>query len=431
MTRRSTRLLFLLALPFAAAVGACAEDLETGSTCPLLCPGQEIVFLDTVLEPGYSFDTTFVGFPLQGLDATLLLADRGDTLDVRAAVRFDTLVRTYRPIGIDSLEPITHVDSAFLSLKVKVGRIPMPFRVAIEAYDIFDSTIVDSVTTDLLPLFTGARLLGSATLDSVSFADSTRVRIPLDTAMLRTILSTPDRRLHIGLRVQGTRSVEMLVTPYLPGGQGPRLEYRISPDTAVPKVTLLLPSSSTPRTPGLVAGDFVDFQIIADAPNVHLPGRFAVGGLPGARTYIRFDLPRWLTDSVGVLRARLELTQDPVYGASDGDTLYLLTHLVLAGHQMTDLRRASTLLSAGGLYTNVVKLVPRDSGVRTIEMNTLVRLWATTNGTKPLPSAIVLRSDTEGASLLAARFFSKMASDPTLRPRLRVSFTPGAVFGRP
>ena len=431
MTSRSTRLLFLFALPFAAVVGACAEDLETGSTCPLLCPGQEIVFLDTVLEPGYSFDTTFLGFPLQGLDAMLLLADRGDTLDVRSVIRFDTLKRTYRPVGIDSLEPITHVDSAFLSLKLRVGSIPLPFRLTIEAYDVFDSTIVDSVTADLLPLFSPSRLLGSVSLDSASFSDSIRVKIPLDTAKFHQILATPGRRLHLGLRVLSANSVEMLVTPYFPGGAGPTLEYLVSPDTAVPKVTALHPSSRTPQSPGLVAGDFVDFQIVANAPNVHLPGRFVVGGLPGARTYIRFDLPRWLTDSVGVLRARLELTQDPVYGASGTDTLNLLTHLVVAGHEMTDLRRASTLLSAGGLYANTVKLVPSDSGIRSIEVTTLVRLWATVGGTKPVPSAIVLRSSTEGSTLLAARFFSKLASDPTLRPRLRVTYTPGTVFGRP
>jgi hypothetical protein len=397
----------------------------------LLCPGQELVFLDTVLEPAYTFDSTFTGFPLQGLDAVMLLADRDDTLDVRAVVRFDSLVRKFIPIGGDTLETISHVDSAFLSLKVQVGSVPLPFRVAIEAYDVFDSTVADSATADLLPLFSFERQLGAVSFDSTSFTDSVRLRIPLDSAMLRQIIAEPERRLHIGLRILSSSPVEMFVTPYFPGGEGPTLEYSISPDTAIPRVTSLQPSSVTPRTPGLVGGDYVDFQIVALAPNIQAPERFAVGGLPGARTYIRFDLPRWLTDSVGVLRARLELTQDPVRGPSDTDTLLLLTHLVVAGHELTDLRRASTLLTGSGLYTNTLKILPSDSGVRSIEMNTLVRLWATTDGVKPLPSAIVLRSDGEGFSVKSARFFSPLASDPTLRPRLRVSYTPGAVFGRP
>lgn len=431
MTSRSSRLLLMLALPLAAGIGACTEDLDTGSTCPLLCPGQEIVLIDTVLEPGYAFDTTLLGFPLQGLDASLLLADRGDTLDVRSVVRFDTLVRRYQPVGVDTLEPITYVDSGFLSLRLRVGSIPLPLRARIEAYDIFDSTVVDTLTADLLPLFSPERLLGVVSLDSGSFADSVRVRIPLDSAMLLQIIETPERRLHVGLRIVSTASVEMLLTPYFPGGNGPTLEYRVSTDSAAPRVAGLNPSSRTPASPGLVAGDFVDFQIVANAPNVHLPERFVVGGLTGARTYLRFDLPRWLTDSVGILRARLELTQDPIAGASEGDTLNLLTHLVLAGHEMTDLRRAATLLSPAGIYTNTLSLVPGDSGVQAIEMATLVRLWATSDGKRALPSAIVLRSSSEGSALLAARFFSKAAADPTLRPRLRVTFTPGTVFGRP
>jgi hypothetical protein len=390
------------------------------------------VLIDTVLEPAYTFDSTFVGFPLQGLDASILLASWPDTLDVRGVVRFDTLVRRYQPVGVDSLVPIVHIDSAFVTLRITRTKRPIPFRFAIEAYDVFDATVPDTATAGLVPLFDdAARLLGAIAFDSSTFSDSARIRIPLDSAKLREILATPGRRLHLGLRIQSSSPVEMRVTPYLPGGDGPRLEYRVDPDTAVPKVSALQPSSITPTSPGLVAGDFVDFQIVANAPDHRLPGRFLAGGLPGARTYIRFDLPRWLTDSVGVIRARLELVQDPVYGPASTDTLTLVTHLVVAGHQLTDLRRAATLLTAGGIYANTLRILPSDSGVRTIEMNTLVRLWATTAGAKPLPSAIVLRSNDEGTSAVSARFFSRLATDPTLRPRLRVTYTPGTVFGRP
>jgi hypothetical protein len=257
------------------------------------------------------------------------------------------------------------------------------------------------------------------------------LRIPLDSAELRQIVATPERRLHIGLRIQGSGPLALRVTPYLPGGDGPRLEYVIDPDTAIAKVTGLQPSSTTPQSPGLVAGDFVDFQIVANAPDLRVPGTMLVGGLPGARTYLRFDLPRWLTDSVGVIRARLELVQDPVYGPPSTDSVTLVTHLVVAGHELTDLRRATTLLTAGGIYASSLRMLPSDSGVRSIEMNTLVRLWATADGVKPLPSAIVLRSNDEGISAVAARFFSLTAADPTLRPRLRVTYTPGKVFGRP
>ncbi len=432
MMSRSSRLFLLLGLPLAAVVGACAEDIDTGATCPLLCPGQNVVLIDTVIEPAYTFDSTFVGFPLQGLDASILLTSWPDTLDVRGVVRFDTLVRKYIPVGGDTLVTITHVDSAFLTLRITRTGLPLPFRFGIEAYDVFDSTVADTAPAGLLPHYDDpTRLLGAISFDSTTFTDSARIRIPLDTAKLREILATPERRLHVGLRLQSSNPVAMLVTPYLPGGDGPRLEYRVDPDTAVAKVSALQPSSTTPRSPGLVAGDFVDFQLVASAPDHRVPGTFVAGGLPGARTYLRFDLPRWLTDSVGVIRARLELVQDPVYGPASTDTMTLVTHLVVAGHELTDLRRAATLLTSGGIYANTLRMLPSDSGVRAIEMNTLVRLWATTNGQKPLPSAIVLRSNNEGTSAVSARFFSRTAADPTLRPRLRVTYTPGTVFGRP
>jgi hypothetical protein len=429
MFRRPLRTWLLLAFPLAAAVGACSEDLETGASCPLLCPGQELVIIDTLIEPAYVFDTTLVGFPIQGLEFPLLLSSRPDTMDVRVVIRFDTLTRLYLPPGGDTLELITHIDSAFLTLRVWNGGIPTP-DFSIDAFDVFDSTVVDSIPKDLLPRFEPSRFMGSYRSDT-SFADSSRIRIPIDSTYLRTLIADPDRRLHVGLQIRGRGSVQLKVAPYFPNGDGPAIAYSVSTDSAVPRVQGLQPFSRTPTTPAFVAGDFVDFSIIAQAPNVLAPETFSVGGLPGARAYLRFDLPLWLTDSVGVLRAQLEMVQDPILGVSATDTVRLLTHVVLAGNTVVDLTRAATLLSPAGVLTNILSLVPSDSGVQRLEMNGLVRQWSSVNGDRRIPSAIVLRTDTEGSSPAALRFFSAAATDPSLRPRLRVSFTPSKTFGRP
>jgi len=430
MFRRSLRTWLLLAFPLAAAVGACSEDLDTGSSCPLLCPGQGLVIIDTVIEPAYVFDTTLVGFPIQGLESPLLLSNRPDTVDVRAVIRFDTLTRFYLPPGGDTLELITHVDSAFLTFRIWNGGIPTPNTFIIDAFDVFDSTVVDSIPTDLLPRFEPSRLLGSFRSDT-SFVDSSRIRIPIDSTYLRALIAEPERRLHVGLQIRGASSVQMKIAPYFPNGDGAAIAYSVSPDTSVRRVQGLQPFSSTPRSPVFVAGDFVDFSIIALAPNVLAPETFAIGGLPGARAYLRFELPRWLTDSVGVLRAQLEMVQHPVLGASATDTVRLFTHLVLAGSTVTDLRRAATLLSPPGILTNILSLVPSDSGIQRLEMNGLVRQWSTVGGDRRIPSAIVFRTETEGASPAALRFFGAAATDPTLRPRLRISYTPSKTFGRP
>lgn len=430
MSWRSFRSLTLLALPLVAILGACTEKLDTGASCPLLCPGQEIVIRDTVIEPAYVLDTSLVGYPIQGLEFPLLLSARGDTMDVRAVIRFDTLQRSYTPRG-DTLQPITTLDSAFLSLRLYANGFAIPQQFFVDVYDVTDTTLVDSLPLTLVPLFAPERLIGSIRYDSATFNDSSRVRIPLDTTKLREIVTNPGRRLRVGLQVRAAVSTQFKVTPYSPNGDGPALEYRVSPDTAVRRVTGLAPSSNTPLTPVFVAGDFVDYSIVVDAPSVLAAGTFAVGGLPGSRGYLRFELPRWLTDSVAVLRASLELTQDPVRGPSDRDTLRLLTHLVVANETVTDLRRAATLITASGLFTNTLRLVPRDSGVRVLEMNSLVRQWGLVDSTANIPSAIVLRTDSEGSSPAVARFFALDAADPSVRPRLRISYTPSKTFGRP
>lgn len=430
MSWRSLRSWTLLALPLVAVLGACTEKLDTGASCPLLCPGQEIVVRDTVISPAYVFDTSLVGYPIQGLEFPLLLSARGDTVDVRAVVRFDTLQRNFTPTG-DTLQPITMIDSAFLSVRLYSNGFPVPSQFFVEAYDVTDTTLVDSLPLTLVPLFAPERFLGAVRIDSASYNDSSRVRIALDTAKIREIVTDPARRLRIGLKVRATSSAQFKITPYSPGGDGPELEYRVSPDTTVARVVGLDPSSLRPVTPVFVAGDFVDYSIVVTAPNVIAPGTFSVGGLPGARTYLRFNLPRWLTDSVAVLRASLELTQDPVRGPSDRDTLSLLTHLVVANGTVTDLRRAATLITASGIFTNTLRLVPSDSGVRVLEMNGLVRQWGLIDSTANIPSAIVLRTDTEGSTTATARFFAIDAANPSVRPRLRISYTPSKIFGRP
>lgn len=430
MSLRFSRLWLVLAFPVAAALGACTEDLEVGESCPLLCPGQDIVIRDTVLEPAYVLDTTLVGFPIQGLESPLLLADRGDTLDVRAVIRFDSLVRNYLPIGGDTAEPVTFVDSAVLSFRLTPTSVAVPTSFNVEAYDVDSADLADSLPAQLIPLFTPERLLGGVRIAGATFTDSVRVRLPLDGPKLAAIVSDPARRLRIGLKLTATNGAELLLTPYFPGGDGAALEYRVDPDTLVPKVIGLQPSSLTPPRPGFVAGDFVDYSLVVNAPNLEAPGTFRVGGLPGARTYMRFDLPTWLTDSVAVLRARLELTQDPIPNVGQ-DTVTLLTHLVVANNTVTDLRRAATLLTAGNLFTDALRLVPSDSGTRFLEINGLLRQWALLPPGGQVPTALVLRSNTEGSSMLALRFFGNAAVDPARRPRLRISYTPNKVFGRP
>ena len=431
MIRRPFRALMVLLLPAALAVGACSEKLETSATCPLLCPGQQLDVIDSVITVPIVLDTNLDAYPFIGDEVPLLLARRGDTLDLRTAVRFDTLVRDYTPVGGTTLEPITSVDSAFLSVQLIKGTLPLPTDFTIEAYEISDATLADSIPTNLLPHFTASRLLGTLALTDTTFDDSATVQIPLDSAKVRAIIQDPARTLRIGLLVNSSESVELLVTTALDVVNGPSFDFKPSTDSGQARISLI-PSSLTPVTPPGLNSNFVDYLIVADAPDIRAPGRFAVGGLPGKRSYLRFDLPRWLTDSVFVLRARLELTQDPIYGFEEGDTVVVRAHMALGGNALTDLNRAVAVFAPFNTFTpDSIATAPADSGVVTLEINGALRQWRTLDGARPFPSAIILRTHVEGRFARGVRFFGADAADPSVRPRLVVSFVPNVTFGRP
>lgn len=432
MTRRLLRAPLLLAIPLAFILGACSEDLETGGACPALCPGQQLDIRDTVLYPAIVLDTTLGNYPFIGFESALLLAARGDSLDVRGVVRFDTLIRGFRPTPTDSVRDVVHVDSATLNIRIARTAVPLPPTFFIDAYDVSDLTAPDIEPTTLLPLFAPERLLGSLKIDSAGFSDTTQLRIPIDSAMLRAIIGDPARVMRIGLQVRSTQSIELRVYPSEDAARAPRLRYRVSPDTAVAAANLA-PSSSTPVTPEFTNTDYNDYVIVANAPDITARGTFAVGGMPGLRTYLRFDLPRWLTDSSAVMRARLELVQDPVRLLDDTTKVTIFPYMVLAGEAVTDLRRAALLLAPQGVFVNdSIRVAASDSGSRFLEINGLIGQWRTVNGVRTVPSALVLRSTLEGASGFGARFFG-LGAPADVQPRLHISYVPTTsfTFGQP
>lgn len=434
MNRRRTRALLALAAPVALAVGACGERLDTASSCPLLCPGQQLDVIDSIIDVPLAFDTTLGAYPFIGDENPLLLTIRGDTLDLRVVVRFDTLVRDYTPVGGTTLQPITDVDSAYLAIKLTQGELPLPVDFTLEAYDVSDPTAPDSLPATLLPHFTASRLLGTLALTDTTFVDASVVQIPLDSMKIREIVQDLGRTLRVGIRVVSAGPVELLMTTSLDPVDGPAFEFKPALDSGT-RVISIIPSSLTPATPPAPPGlssSFVDYQLVAAAPDPRLAGRFFVGGQPGHRSYLRFDLPRWLTDSVYVLRARLDLTQDPLYDFDEGDTVIVRLHLALGGNALTDLQRAVAVLAPSNAFTpDSIVTTPADSGVVSVEINSAVRQWRTIDGVRPFPSALVLRTAVEGRFGRSVRFFGNGAPLPALRPRLVVSFVPNVTYGRP
>jgi hypothetical protein len=421
MIRRPALLLAMIAV---AGLGACNEKLEGGAACPSLCPAQDVPIRDTLISPALLFDSTFAGYPTRGTESEMLLATRGDTLEVRGVVRFDSLSYSFSPPS-DTARLITRLESTRVRLYLQLAGAKLPNNVRFEVYDV-DTAAADTASAATLAMFRKDRLIGSLTLAKAAVIDS--VFIPVsDSAVLAKI--TAHTRLRLGLRVGGDGPVSLRAQT-TEGGFAATVSYRPSPDTAVRALTVS-PYSSTPTDFEQQRVDLTDYSLVAKYGLALDPADIAVGGVPGRRGYLRFNIPRRITDSTTIIRASLELTQKPLL-FGDADTVTVWAHLVVASPRVTDLRVATDLLAPAGLFVgDSLRVVPRDSGLRLIEMNGIVRAWAGQSGlVEPPPRAVVLRMSPEGVLPGELRFYSTRGP-VAKRPRLRLSYIPKVTFGVP
>jgi hypothetical protein len=355
----------------------------------------------------------------------MFLARRGDTVDSRVIVRFDSLPQRFRPSTTDTTtQPITTVTRSTLRLVLSTdgGRLADP--TTIEAFNV-DTSAGDTAFAALLPLFRSDRAIGGKAFTVAELKDT--IAVPLsDSAVLATVQD--GRRLRIGLRVSGPTAVEFVVLSS-DAGTPPQLSFRPSADTTVALLTVQ-PLSSTPEFPLELREDLRDYHVFAQAPPGGPLTQLNVGGLPARRSYLRFDIPRSIIDSATVVRATLLLTQNPNLTFAVTDTMAVVANLVVAGSVVTDIARAATLVldpffTAG----DTLRVVPADSGVRELDIAGFLGNWRGLDRDE-VPHALVLNSTRANISPLEASFFSIEAA-PSLRPRLRISYSPRSRVGLP
>jgi hypothetical protein len=133
----------LTAIVAVGSIAACSEKLESGLSCPLLCPQQAITLRDTLIDAIVS-DTTVPGLPPIGNETRLMLASHGDTLETRVIVRYDTLPQKYTKSNVDST--IVNIDSAIVVVPItKPDSAHRPkVAVLVEVYNV-DTTATDTV----------------------------------------------------------------------------------------------------------------------------------------------------------------------------------------------------------------------------------------------------------------------------------------------
>jgi hypothetical protein len=419
----------VLALVAAGILAACTEDFQGGAACPALCPEQNVVVFDTTFDP-VELDTTVGPFPTHGTETELLLARRGDTVDTRPVVRFDTLPIYYNSGSATGDTVIQVIDSPYVKLRINRANSVFTQPVTFEVFDV-DTTSGDSAfaandTSTALErlLFRPDRRIGMITFDTAQITDS--VRIPIDSlALLNKILN--QQRLRLGFRATSAGPVQIRIVAY-EGGDSPVLRFLPSADTSFNAVTVF-PRSVVPRSQVTLAADLTDYVHVFSFPPVPDASFLTVGGVPGRRTLIRFNIPSRILDSSNVLRATLELTQRPVSGVDDTTKLTIFPLVVTAGTNITDAGRSAFLTNAPGAGFDSVQFAPGDSGVKQIEIVNALRAWSLPIS-KTSQRAIVLRAGPESVDPRFVSFFSSRAA-ANLRPRLRVSYSPVRTFGIP
>ncbi len=412
-----------------AGATACNENLQEGRAgCPALCPGQAVPVIDTTIDGlvGFAVDTTVAGYPPIGTAPELLVANGGDSLDVRGIIRFDSISVDYVPKSGDTAQPAMTAYHPTLTLRLDstTFRSGGAVNMTIQAYDV-DTIGNDTAVAVLASLFRPDRFLGQAQFDSLS--DS--VRIALDSGRIAAHVRG-DRRVRIGVRLSTTGRADIATATG--GGIAPSFAYFPTTDTSGVTAFVTVPRSLSPLTDSLLQGDLATYPLIVVGSSPRIAQRLDVGGMPARRVYLRFRLPSRIVDSSTVVRATLTLSVKGFGGFLPGDSLTIFPQSVIATSLITDPTKAAAFLASSSIVgIDTVRTSPDLADTVNIEFVNAVRRWSG-HQTDSVTRAIVLRIANEGADPLVTSFF---AAGPTVpqaqRPRIRIAYIRPPGFGLP
>jgi hypothetical protein len=316
------------------------------------------------------------------------------------------------------------VDTA--SLEVTVADVPLLATAGVAVFDLYDvdTTAVDPDTAAVRHLVRPDRLLSSIAIERDSLTGTLRFPVPAAFVEQRVIAGD---RIRLALTLRGDVPAAVRFIASSPNAVGPVLTYlaRAATDTQTIRLTT---SSAVPAGQPELSG-IRDFQAVLAQPPIPA-GLLAVGGLPGRRVYLRFDIPDALLDSTTIVRASLILTQVPNPGFSLADTTTLIPLIGLATKVLDPEPGKAVLLTSSALTLSAVRVPVAQSSPRRVEMALLLRNWRSAGEDGPT-RALILQAADEGSSAGAALFYPLEASDITLRPRLEISFVPSAGHGLP
>jgi hypothetical protein len=441
----------LRSLPLAAIViaAACSERLDTSKNCPLLCTDNSLAFRDTTFDV-VQFDSSFSGFtgvgerwPAPSLvtsngtgylyETFVPVVSRPDSVDIRQVFRFDTLPRTLSSTDTTS---ITTLSDSKLLLVIDSSRSVIPTgNTVVSLYDVDDSTVTDDTSATVLAArFVPSRLIATRTFTPAQVSADTitgtgaavpyrafEITIP-DSIMLRFVKTA--HRLRVGMQITSATSAGLrFVAPSVQATNFvPRVTYDPSPDTAVKAFIVSTQYIGTATSPERLRAQTL---VVRDRTTLLNDGSLEVGGIVGARSLLKVTIPRRFLDTVTIVRASLDLVQRPrrtLPGATN--PIRVRARIAIAGPALgTDPRRLVEFLdpTLEGVLLPSLRVAPADSGVKSFDVGTALRLWVAQDSL--LPTSFILYSEGETFQEQRAAFFSRRSATAALRPRLRITYT--------
>jgi hypothetical protein len=319
------------------------------------------------------------------------------------------------------------VDSAFARLVVPTSDTALKFGYdgVIEAYDVAGAAN-DTSVADLAAQFTASNKLGSYSYKKGDSPDT--LDILLDTARVRAHLLN-DSSVRLGFRMVSSGSDQIRFMS-IGGGLGAQLVIYPSRDSSAVPVTFS-PHSLTPSDPALQRAALADFQITVKGGKPTVPNVLRVGGAPAHRVLFQLNLPTGIVDSAVVVRATLLLTKKPSETGPAGDSVTIHVAPVVASSAVTGVHELLEFAGAETLFpVDSLKLAASDSGQVGVQIVTLLRAWRQQD-TLQTPRRAALFFSNESASTSSFDFFSHEAADPSLRPKVRITYVTSVSSGRP
>lgn len=408
MTRRLWPLGLLLGL------AGCVEKLATPGECPALCPGNQLVVRDTILEVIPGSDTSFFGYQPRAARTSLLVSNGLPLAEVRSFVVFPKLQRT-DSITVDGLLVGFTIDTAAISFQL-VARDSTATGLTLYLHRI-PLTVDTTITFAELE----ALLVPEAVLDSIVVPDTLRAgRIEaIFTGDELALFEGPPEdssQVAIGLTVRASKPTGVRLSVDAIGtGTAPLFEFRGRAevtDTAKRRQRI----QGRPADAG--AFGYLFAEELASNPD---PDLLYIGGPAAGRALLRFALPASIRDSATLVRATLELTPAaPLAGLPNnpvGDSLVARGVVADLGAKSPP-NLALGLTPAGRVFEGTTRPVA-------IDVLSLVRQWQVDKGPPPV---LFVAQLSEGNTFMQPVFHSSRSGQG---PRLRVTFALPTRPGQP